>query len=489
MANRSPQSQEEIIQQPTYVLTPLEPSHLDVAAGGISFGDYLRVLWSRRLFIVLGTIICGAAGLAASLLSSSVYRSTATLIVLPPRFATELKPSVLPVETYRSLIETGAVKAKVEEAMNGNGGNGDSNGLEAFFSTSIQAGKQRNQPYLPSIELVVEADSPQKAALLANTWAAVVVAEIGDLSRRAKSGDVEFIDQEYPVIKRRLAEAEKELKDAEDEYGRRIRELEDRFDKEIASFKAKWNLEGMRGELGTLERLLNGSGNQGLLPQLQSVKLATKRAKDELAELKKEIKSHPQFLLLAKAITDDALWDKVGKDPSGTVSEQLDALRLRSQALNPIYSRLAQRLAEAQVDYEALIPQEDYLQKQIADLRHQIAELNRLIEDQEAALRTLERRRFEGLTSLRRERDLRTGELKREVASLQRTFNTLSEKYESARLAKAEEASDVQIGMPAVVNDRPVRPRTILNTVVALAVGLILSTGFAFVREFAQRFD
>ena len=488
--NINPQKNlEEITQQPTYVLTPLGPSHLDVGTGSISLGDNLRILWDRRLFIVVGTLLCGAAGLAASLLSPPVYQARATLIVSPPRFTTDLKPTVLPVETYQSLIETDAVRAKVEDALNGEGENGGGDRLDAFLSTSIQAGKQRNQPYLPSIELVVEANSPQRAALVANTWAAIVVAEIGDLSRRAKSGDLDFIYREYPLAKQRLAEAEKELKDAEDQCGRRIREMEDLFDKESASFKTQWNLKGMRAELRILQLLLNQPGNRGLLSKLQTVKLATKRTKDELAELKKEIQSHPQFFLLAKAITDDALWDKVGNDSSGAVSKDLEALRLRTQELNPVYSRLGQRLADAQVDYETLIPQESYLNKQIADLRIQITELNRLIENQETAFRTLERRHFAELASLKREHDLRTGELKRDVASFQRTFKTLSEKHESARLAKAEESSDIEIGMSAAAADRPVGPRPVLNISIAMTVGLMLFVGLAFVIEFARSFS
>ncbi len=490
MADTSPQTNpEEMIQQPTFVLTPLDSAPLDVGKSNISLGDVLLVLWSRRLFIVLGTLICGAVGLAASMLSPSIYRANATLIVSPPRFSTELKPSALPVETYQSLVETDAVRAKVADALNGDGKNRVDVRLDASLSTSIQAGRQRNQSYLPSIGLVVEAKSPQRAALIANTWAAVVVAEIGDLSMRAKSGDLEFINREYPIAKQRLAEAEKELKDAEDQYGRRIREMEDRFDKEIASFKVRWNLEGMRGELRTLLLLLNQPGEKGLLSQLQAVRLATKRAKDELAQLRKEIQSHPQFLLLAKAITDDALWDKIGSDSSGAVSEDLEALRLRTQELNPVYSRLGQRLADAQVDYEALIPQEGYLQEQIADLRTQIEDLNRMIENQETAFRTLERHRFTELASLRRERDFRTGELKRDVVNLKRTFNTLSEKYESARLAKAEESSDIQLGMSAIANGKPVRPRTVLNTAIALAIGLVLCIGLAFIIEFARSFS
>ncbi|MEE8587012.1 MAG: GNVR domain-containing protein, partial [Acidobacteriota bacterium] len=187
-----------------------------------------------------------------------------------------------------------------------------------------------------------------------------------------------------------------------------------------------------------------------------------------------------------KAITDDALWDKFGNDSSGAVSKDLEVLRLHTQELNPVYSRLGQRLANAQVNYEKLIPQESYLDQEIADLRSRIAELNRLLENQETAFRTAERRRSTGLASLRREREFRTGELKRDVASLQRTFKTLSQNYESARLAMAEESSEVQIGMPASANDRPVKPKVGLIIAIALAVGLMLSVGLSFLLEYLQ---
>ncbi len=72
------------------------------------------------------------------------------------------------------------------------------------------------------------------------------------------------------------------------------------------------------------------------------------------------------------------------------------------------------------------------------------------------------------ITLVERERDFYVDGLTRERDAAQATYETLAEKYESARLAKVEEEPDVKIGALAVAPQRPIRPRTMLNTSGAL---------------------
>ena len=77
--------------------------------------------------------------------------------------------------------------------------------------------------------------------------------------------------------------------------------------------------------------------------------------------------------------------------------------------------------------------------------------------------------------------------LSREVEGSKKTFATLSEQWESARLAQAEVDQDVKIGSLAVAPELPVSPRPLLNTAIAVVVGFMLAIMLAFILEFVQR--
>jgi len=109
-----------------------------------------------------------------------------------------------------------------------------------------------------------------------------------------------------------------------------------------------------------------------------------------------------------------------------------------------------------------------------------------LILRKEAELQRLLRSRNTQLAQLKRERDYKVAELTREVDSSQQTFEMLSKAYENARLAQTEADQDIKIGAYAVPPEKPVSPRPLLNTAIALVVGLMLSTMLAFVVEYVQ---
>lgn len=445
----------------------------------VELGDYLRVLWRRRYLIVLGTLACALAAFAVSKVMPEVYQATATLVLLPPRFSTELRATPLSVETYRSMAKSDYIVDKVRRELVRK--NIIRAGERIGAALEARTHSRARQENLPLIDLVVEADSPQKAEAIANTWAEVFVAESLTPIGRAKEGSLELIEKEYPAARQRLMEAEAKLKELEDSYDRQIKAAEDTWDAKITDFRAEWKIESLKKQLASYEQELIGS-----IEKLHQAQMDIKRTKDTLEELHKEIKGHPQFITLSRSISDDALWDRAVDGLSSEAAKQLETLRLKSEQLNPVYHSLLQRLADTQVAYEALLPQEKYLQDQIAARRKEVEELTQLILSKELELEKLKREKETALALLRRERDFRVSELKREVESLRGTYSTLAQKYEVARLAKAEEDPDVKVWGYAVAPERPVRPRTMLNTEIALVAGLMLSVMLAFLLEYLQ---
>ena len=55
--------------------------------------------------------------------------------------------------------------------------------------------------------------------------------------------------------------------------------------------------------------------------ELLKTEIAIKSEKDTLTQLKKAIQSQPKYLVLSKAITDEALSDRIGEDQVGLPEE------------------------------------------------------------------------------------------------------------------------------------------------------------------------
>jgi tyrosine-protein kinase Etk/Wzc len=83
-----------------------------------------------------------------------------------------------------------------------------------------------------------------------------------------------------------------------------------------------------------------------------------------------------------------------------------------------------------------------------------------------------------GMEYLRKMRDFKYYEV---------LYELLVKQYEAARLEEARESNNVQIAFPAVPPERKAKPKTILWTALAIAVGLFLSTFTAFSLEWYHK--
>ena len=258
----------------------------------------------------------------------------------------------------------------------------------------------------------------------------------------------------------------------------------------ILNYENEWKLDLIEAELKVPEKALIEYESS-----LIDTELKIKTTRDTLHELKNEIKAHPRMLVVSKAVTDEALWIRLG-DEEGNLPDTLEEQKLRSEVLNPVHSRLKDRLASTQIELNSLAPMKEHLASQISRAREEIQrledlyteksiELNALTQDRKLGYEVLVKekqgqlgklnRRFElEVRQFKRDRDLELGILGREVTNTRATYTLLAQKYTTARLAKAEEEPDVKIGALAVV---PEERTPTLGWIAALgfATGLILS--------------
>ncbi|MBI5635272.1 MAG: polysaccharide biosynthesis tyrosine autokinase [Nitrospirae bacterium] len=74
--------------------------------------------------------------------------------------------------------------------------------------------------------------------------------------------------------------------------------------------------------------------------------------------------------------------------------------------------------------------------------------------------------------------------LQTEMAQYRQSVTSLLQSYENIRLAEAQSTNDVVVVEPAELPIEPIRPRTLVNTALAAAVGMMLAVGIVFLIEY-----
>ena len=565
-SGQPPAKSHQQVDRLAYVLTPIDAQPFRDDLGEVSLASYIGILWRRRSLIIAGTILCGSIAFLASRLMPEVYQATATLWVTQAPFTTELKMPVLSVEIYQAFAQSEGLLARVSKALTEKGVLEEE--LPFDFEASIELSKERRNPvYLPLIELSVRAGSPRNAMLGANTWAELLTIQAAELAGAGKKGTLEFIEGQFPKAAKNFRQTEDTLKQQQDYYEEARLGLDNRWREKLLEFnrdseerrlafeneteilvtefgidterlEASQQKETERLILEFLNRCKPDLMKAGLqikerkLAQyedaLVGLELEVKSLQDRRALIEKELRAQPKFLVLSKAITDEALWARVSRKQQDGLPKSLDDLKLRSEAVNSIYQGLADRLIKTQIEHDSLVPKRNHLKGEIARLRHRIDELSTQITEKDIELFDLRKNRQLGLAALsakrtsvlrllkedrasglkkaaaeretrrailqanrntetsllKREADLEIARRARESQNAKKTYGTLAGKFQEAMLAHAEQDPDVKVGSLAVLPLRPVGPRTSLNTLVALTLGLFLSVGLAFVVEF-----
>ncbi len=269
--------------------------------------------------------------------------------------------------------------------------------------------------------------------------------------------------------------------------------------------------------------------------ELVSIELSRKTTQTALEQIDRHLQQQSPVLVLSKAITDDALWQRAR---DGALSpddvKKLDALKLRSEQLNPVYEDLIKRKATLQLEYDSYTPKETVLKDQLEKLKKEIPALLEQLQDEERKQATLakkvetahaifnvyqenystskvnvEKLRLEiqalkdnlvntqSFMESSRSRALsledqlnllqmEQARLERESGLYKSSFDRFAKLAEDARVAKAGEAADLRVVMRAV-EATPLTPKESNTILLAGAVGLMASAFLAFLIEYVEK--
>ncbi len=142
---------------------------------------------------------------------------------------------------------------------------------------------------------------------------------------------------------------------------------------------------------------------------------------------------------------------------------QINELRAE---LNREISRLEFDGAESRISEEVIA-----LQAEIMAQTAKIDAVDALIREREVLLGGLP------------EKELHLTRLLRNATVTETIYTMLRQRYEELRITEAQEAANVSVLDPAIVPQRPVKPRKMLNVAIAGFLGVFVGVGLAFVLE------
>jgi len=417
----------------------------------IDLREYINVIIKRKKLILAIFLVAVVVSAIASFFQPKVYMATVSIMITPSKLQNALQPSTvlldvgkkgstgeyltsqpsLSLNTHEVLLKSSLILERVIRKLNLKDSSGGVLSNEALSKkVKVKMPKETNL-----IELVVSDAKPQEAMEIANTWAREYVGYSQELILGEVKGAGDFVVDQFEIARKNLFNAEEKVND----------------------FNKRYKLDLMKAELAIKKATLGGYSNE-----LAGMELGLKTKEDSLSELKKQIATQEKFIIVSKAITDDALWQVSSKEKS---SAGINKSGLRSEIINPIYQDLETRIVNIEIEINTLRPRVEYLNKSIESVKSESRELENDI--------------------IQKEFDLT--QLTREVDICKKTYNIFSDKIEEARIIKAAQLGEVKIVSPAIAPSYPAGQNKKQKVAIAGIVSLMLGVFLSFCMEFWQK--
>jgi polysaccharide biosynthesis transport protein len=441
--------------------------------------DILQIVWRRkRMILAILILACGSA-YAVSKLLPKAYEGRTTLIF------------------PRSDRGGGALASLLSSAgMRGGGGLSGLGSLlgESQASADVVEAMLRSRTLATRVALACDLKRVYQTPSLEKT-----VRQLQDATtiRNGKSDELEVaVRTPTPLLAATVT-------------NRMVDELKRMADEKVDLFLARKNRRFIERQLARAQRDLTRAEER--LKQFEethaivSLKDEVRTAIESLAEIEKE-----RTFVRVEGADADAQLAEVRRQIQAQTSHPVEDLPAHSAVIRDLRDKLVDlnaQLAVANQEFTAEHPTVRQLQAEVDETRRQIeTEARRVRRSLDTGLAPelvkLEVEKIAGearLTALDRAIDgyrsqfdrlpqegLQLARLTRDREVQEGIYTLLTSEYERARLIEAREGPSFVVLDPAVVPERHVFPRTLINVLVAGILGLWLGVTFAFLAERAQ---
>ena len=406
----------------------------------IDFKKYIGILIKWRRFILSLFLIGVLMAAVFTFCAPKIYKATTTIMILSFPSQSVISSSkglldlALPVsiDTHIALIKSNPVLEMTLQKLNLKDPSGRPVILEDLGNrlniTKLIAGENL-------VQLEATDTNPQVAKAIANAWAEQYVVYSKEVIRGEITAIANFLVSQFEISRKNLRQAEEK----------------------VNTFKKEYKQDLLSAELSIKKQLLNNYKSE-----LVGIELMLKTKADSLAELKKQIATQERFIIVSKAITDDALWQLSLKEKNRL---EMDKSNLKSEIINPVYQGLEKRIVDTEIEVNILKPKKEYLSLSIESMRKEIKQMdNDIIE-----------------------KDFELAQLTQETELCQKSYNSISEKIDAASMVKLAQFLDVKIISPANTPRSPVVQGKKKGIIVAGLKSLLLGVVLAFCLEFWQK--
>ncbi len=385
------------------------------------------VVRKRRKLIFLSTLTCAISAGVFSLSQPKIYNATAYLMIAESKIAdTDLRtPNFIYFEllrSYETLINSDYLIQKTVENFH----------LDKLpYQMSVE---QFKQDRILQVELSKNTRLLEVSVDFPNARLATDIANY--FAQNAEN----FIDQ------MNLKDAQKTrgfLKQLLDQASRQLETVSQR----LLEFNRSAGLESVRESVWNLLEVK--SKNESEISEL-SVKLSIASARlDSLEELKR----HKPTIALNRE------WDENKISEEGLPSKSIDRPRnpansqVREEFVNPVYQQVQDSLVDTNLEIQALKAGLQAREKGLVSNRQKLTQLLREKATKEMTL----------------------DQLSEDHQTAQKNYATWSNKYQEASLMVSARSTDLKVMAPAIVPEKPIKPRILLNILIAGGLGLMVS--------------
>ncbi len=397
-------------------------------------GKLVRRLYrlrQHRRWIMGGAAACALIALVVSLLLPKVYRATTYVLVSEPKLGSMLPTGAWQyalIRTYLPFVDSDALIASALHDLRLD---------QPPYELTVD--KFRKRGYLDVdipkstrlLEINVEFPDARLAADVANYLAQNAV----KFNDRLTVSDTEATQD---FLSKRLAQAQDKLREVE---------------RERLKIRERAKLEDKEKELVILL-----DEKQQLAGQLQQLSLANAQNNAKAKTLQARLSLEPPILSLKKNVFSDPVLQYAVTRPGGASDLQLS---VSEETVNAAHEKLTTQYADALADAQGNSAGFQAGETRLAKVN---GSLGRLLS--EVALRRSEIETID-----------------REYAVAKEAFEAASRDYTNASVTVTSKSQDLKQLAPAVPPERPIRPRLLLNVVLAAALGLAVLTLLALARE------
>jgi len=398
-----------------------------------SFWSKWAILKQRRGLIAFCTAACAVSAAAFSLFQPRIYSAATFLLVSESKIADSdtRNPNYVFYEllrSYETFINNDNLIQKTLERF----------GLQKSpYHLSVDKFKRRHilQVELSKntrlLEVNVEFPNAQLASDIANFFAESAVAFNEEMNAR-DTQRMRFI------LKQQLDQASQELDTAR---------------KNLLEFSKDSRLEELRESVWNL--LEEKSLNESELAKL-NVSLAQLSAKRD--GLLAQLKGQEPKIELKRSLVDPPLYrEDLSSSGKGAAQLPLNS-SVKEESVNPIYQQVQSQIVETDSD---LLSTKAGLQALQRALETNKRKLDLLLGEKALKESTLEQ--------LSQEQKMASG-----------NYAALNKKFQDASLMVSSRSTELKLIAPAITPERPIKPRTLLNILLASVLGLLVSTLLAF---------